>query len=57
MKKLAESDLTHFYLRHVVIIVTAVTMISLSPVNTMAKRKGSNNDIQNITQKTKDRAT
>jgi hypothetical protein len=54
MKKLAESDLTHFYLRHVVIIVTAVTMISLSPVNTMAKRKGSNNDIQNITQKTKD---
>jgi hypothetical protein len=26
MEKLAENDLTHFYLRHVVIIVTVVTM-------------------------------
>jgi hypothetical protein len=32
MEKLAENDLTYFYLRHVVIIVTAVTTISLTPV-------------------------
>jgi hypothetical protein len=32
MEKLAENDLTYFYLRHVVIIVTAVTTISLPPV-------------------------
>jgi hypothetical protein len=32
MEKLAENDLTYFYLRHVVIVVTAVTMISLPPV-------------------------
>jgi hypothetical protein len=32
MEKLAENDLTYFYLRHVVIIVTAVTTISLMPV-------------------------
>ena len=32
MEKLAENDLTYFYLRHVVIVVTAVTMISLMPV-------------------------
>jgi len=33
MEKLAENDLTYFYLRHVVIVVTAVTTISLTPVN------------------------
>jgi hypothetical protein len=32
MEKLAENDLTYFYLGHVVIIVTAVTTISLTPV-------------------------
>jgi len=32
MEKLAENDLTYFYLRHVVIAVTAVTTISLTPV-------------------------
>ena len=32
MEKLAENDLTYFYLHHVVIVVTAVTMISLTPV-------------------------
>jgi hypothetical protein len=33
MEKLVENDLTYFYLRHVVIVVTAVTTISLPPVN------------------------
>ena len=33
MEKLAENDLTYFYIRHVVIVVTAVTTISLPPVN------------------------
>jgi hypothetical protein len=32
MKKLAENDLTYFYHRHVVIVVTAVTTINLTPV-------------------------
>jgi hypothetical protein len=32
MEKLAENDLAYFYLRHVVIVVTAVTTISLTPV-------------------------
>jgi hypothetical protein len=32
MEKLAENDLTYFYLRHAVIVVTAVTTISLSPL-------------------------
>jgi hypothetical protein len=32
MEKLAENDLTYFYLRHVVIVVTAVTTTSLTPV-------------------------
>ena len=32
MEKLAENDPTYFYLRHVVIVLTAVTTISLSPV-------------------------
>jgi hypothetical protein len=32
MEKLAENDLTYFYPRHVVIVVTAVTTISLTPV-------------------------
>jgi hypothetical protein len=32
MEKLAENDLTYFYLRHVVIVVTAVTTISLTLV-------------------------
>ena len=32
MEKLAENDLTYFYLRHVVIVVTAVATISLPPV-------------------------
>ena len=32
MGKLAENDLTYFYLRHVVIVVTAVTTITLTPV-------------------------
>ena len=32
MEKLAENDLTYFYLRHVVIVVTAVNTISLPPV-------------------------
>jgi hypothetical protein len=31
-EKLAENDLTYFYLRHVVIVVTAVTTTSLTPV-------------------------
>jgi len=33
MEKLAENDHTYFYLRHVVIVVTAVTTISLTPVS------------------------
>jgi ABC-type glycerol-3-phosphate transport system permease component len=33
MEKLAENDLTYFYLSHVVIVVTAVTTISLPPVS------------------------
>ena len=33
MEKLAENDLTYFYLRHVVIVVTTVTTISLTSVN------------------------
>jgi len=33
MEKLAENDLTYFYLRHVVIVVTAFTTISLTPVS------------------------
>jgi len=33
MEKLAENDLTYFYLRHVVIVVTAITTISLPSVN------------------------
>jgi hypothetical protein len=33
MEKLAENDLTYFYLRHVLIVVAAVTTISLPPVN------------------------
>jgi hypothetical protein len=32
MEKLAENDLAYFYLCHVVIIVTAVTTISLMPL-------------------------
>jgi hypothetical protein len=32
MEKLAENDITYFYFRHVVIVVTAVTTISLTPV-------------------------
>jgi hypothetical protein len=32
MEKLAENDLAYFYLRHVVIVVTAVTTIILMPV-------------------------
>ena len=32
MEKLAETDLTYLYLRHVVIVVTAVTTISFTPV-------------------------
>jgi hypothetical protein len=32
MEKLTENDLTYFYLRHVVIVVTSVTTISLPPV-------------------------
>jgi hypothetical protein len=32
MEKLAKHDLTYFYLHHVVIVVTAVTTISLPPV-------------------------
>jgi hypothetical protein len=32
MEKLAENDLTYFYLRHVVMVVTAVTTMSLTPV-------------------------
>jgi uncharacterized ubiquitin-like protein YukD len=32
LEKLAENDLTYFYLRHVVIVVTAVATISLPPV-------------------------
>jgi len=32
MEKLAENDLNYFYLCHVVIVVTAVTTISLTPV-------------------------
>ena len=32
MEKLAENDLTYFYLRHAVIVVATVTTISLTPV-------------------------
>jgi hypothetical protein len=32
MEKLAENDLTYFYLRHVVVVVTTVTTISLLTV-------------------------
>jgi hypothetical protein len=32
LEKLAENDLTYVYHRHVVIVVTAVTTISLPPV-------------------------
>jgi hypothetical protein len=38
MEKLAENDLTYFYLRHVVIVVTAITTISLTPVNHSLKK-------------------
>jgi len=38
MEKLAENDLTYFYLRHVVIVVTAVTTISLTPVNVKCRQ-------------------
>jgi hypothetical protein len=38
MEKLAENDLTYFYLRHVVIVVTAVTTINLTPVKLVANR-------------------
>ena len=64
MEKLAENDLTYFYLRHVVIVVTAVTTISLMPEKgvliirilkknrqhngQMKKYKRTNNDLQNI---------
>jgi hypothetical protein len=37
MEKLAENDLAYFYHRHVVIVVTAVTTISLPPVTTAIK--------------------
>ena len=37
MEKLAENDITYFYLRHVVIVVTAVTTINLPP---WLRRKG-----------------
>jgi hypothetical protein len=62
--QLAENDLTYFYLRHVVIVVTAVTTISLMPEKgvliirilkknrqhngQMKKYKRTNNDLQNI---------
>ena len=64
MEKLAENDPTYFYLRHVVIVVTAVTTISLMPEKEvliiriskknrqhngqMKKYKRTNNDLQNI---------
>ena len=64
MEKLAENDPTYFYLRHVVIVVTAVTTISLMPEkgvliigilkknrqhnDQMKKYKMTNNDLQNI---------
>ena len=32
MEKLAENDLTYFYFRHVVIVVSAITRISLTSV-------------------------
>jgi hypothetical protein len=64
MEKLAENDLTYFYLRHVVIVVTAVTTISLMPEKgvliirilkknkqhngQMKKYKRTNNDLQKI---------
>jgi len=32
MEKLAKNDLTYFYPRYVVFVVTAVTTISLTPV-------------------------
>ena len=64
MEKLAENDPTYFYLRHVVIVVTAVTTISLMPEKgvliirilkknrqhngQMKKYKMTNNDLQNI---------
>ena len=35
MEKLAEHDLTYFYHRHAVIVVTAVTTISLTPMITI----------------------
>jgi protein-S-isoprenylcysteine O-methyltransferase Ste14 len=38
LEKLAENDLTYFYLRHVVIVVTAVTTISLTPVTNKTDR-------------------
>ena len=64
MEKLAENDLTYFYLRHVVIVVTAVTTISLMPEKgvliirilkknkqhngQMKKYKRTNNDLRKI---------
>jgi uncharacterized membrane protein len=38
MEKFAEIDLTHLYLRHVVIVVTVVTTISLPSVNFKIKK-------------------
>jgi hypothetical protein len=38
MEKLEENDITYFYHRHVVIVITAVTTISLPPVS--LKRRG-----------------
>jgi hypothetical protein len=39
MEQLAENDLTYFYLRHVVIVVTAITTISLQATIEFAIRR------------------
>ena len=48
MEKLAENDLTYFYLRHVVIVVTAVTTISLTPVIIVAYVWNAYDSVKNI---------
>jgi hypothetical protein len=45
MNKLAENDRTYFYHRHVVIVVTAVTTISLTPVIYLIQSSAKHNQL------------
>jgi hypothetical protein len=57
MEKLAENDLTYFYLPHVVIVVSAVTTISLPPVKGVIKTRISKKNRQHNGQKKKYKRT